>query len=171
MTYSKHRLREITALKREAVRRIQMDIGEIHASPSRKYIQEFNDEFLTYESVCTPREILREVLDANLIWVGDYHALPASQTYVVELVKEVARYKDIALAVEPVFARSQEILDRWMSGEISEQEFLDRIRYDDEWGCEWEGYKAIFATARQLHIPVYGADCHPRNDMRSIGRR
>jgi hypothetical protein len=172
MTYSKQRLREVTALKREAVRRIQTDIGEIHSSPSRKYCQEFNQEFLTYQSLCEPDEIRGKAFDANLIWIGDYHALRASQSYVVELLKDLAQHKDnLALAMEPVFARSQEILDRWMSGNISEQEFLDRIRYSEEWGCEWSGYKAIFDAARQLRIPVYGADCHPRNDMRSIGRR
>jgi hypothetical protein len=172
MTYSKQRLREITDLKREAVRRIQTDIGEIHPSPSRKYIQEFTEEFDAFESVCQPEEILREVQNANLVWVGDYHALATSQMLVVELLKAMAPGKaNIALAVEPIFARSQESLDRWMSGKISEQEFLERIRYYEEWGCEWAGYKAIFETARELRIPVYGVDCHPRNDMRSIGRR
>ena len=172
MTYSKQRLREITELKREAVRRIQTDIGEIHPSPSRKYIQEFSEEFDTFESVCQPEEILRGILKANLVWVGDYHALAASQMLVVELLKTVSQRKaNIAVAVEPVFARSQESLDRWMSGKISEQEFLERIRYHEEWGCEWTGYKAIFETARELRVPVYGVDCHPRNDMRSIGRR
>lgn len=172
MTYSKQRLREVTALKREAVRRIQTDIGEVQTSVSRKYIQEFNEEFCTWESICEPDEIRRAALKANLIWVGDYHVLAASQSYVVELVKDLAQRKHaLALAVEPVFARSQEILDRWMSGKISEQEFLDRIHYREEWGCEWAGYKAIFDAARQLRIPVYGADSYPRNDMRRIGRR
>src|SRR5262249_32891081 len=57
------------------------------------------------------------------------------------------------------------------SGRISEQEFLERIRYEEEGGCDWTGYKAVLETARDLHIPIYGVDCHPRNDMRSIGRR
>jgi hypothetical protein len=62
-------------------------------------------------------------------------------------------------------------LDRWLAGRISEHEFLDRVHYKEEWGCDWDGYKTIFETARDLRIPVYGIDCHPRNDMRSIGRR
>src|SRR5215470_16439046 len=172
MTYSKQRLRHVTELQRAAVRRIQTDIGEIHPSPSRKYIQEFTDEFGVFESVCSPEAVLSRAVDANLIWVGDYHALAKSQIYVVDLLKEVAQHKDeIAVAVEPIFARNQEILDQWMSGTISEQEFLDRIRYYEEWGCDWSGYKAIFETARELGIHVYGVDCHPRSDMRSIGRR
>jgi hypothetical protein len=172
MTYSKQRLRVIAKLQREAVRRIQTDIGEIHPSPSRKYIQEFSEEFQDFESSCESAEVLRRACEANLVWVGDYHALTKSQLYVVELLKDLtAQKKNVALAVEPIFARSQEVLDRWMSGKISEQEFLERVRYYEEWGCDWDAYKAIFQTARELRIPVYGADCHPRNDMRSIGRR
>jgi len=58
-----------------------------------------------------------------------------------------------------------------MAGKISEQEFLDTVHYDEEWGCDWNGYKAIFDAARESKIPVHGIDCHPRNDMRSISRR
>ncbi|HEY2384057.1 MAG TPA: ChaN family lipoprotein [Terriglobia bacterium] len=172
MTYSKQRLREITALKKEAVRRIQTDIGEIHPSPTRKYIHEFNKEFQGFESVCTPQDILQQAERANLIWIGDYHALPACQAYAVSLLKELSNHKkNLALAVEPVFARHQKVLDSWMAGEISEQEFLDRVRYYEEWGCDWQSYKMIFQTARDLKVPVHAVDCQPRNDMRSIGRR
>jgi hypothetical protein len=172
MTYSKQRLKEVTALKRQAVRLIQNDIGEIDASPSRKYIQEFNREFQSFQAVCDPKDILEQGQQANLIWIGDYHALGQSQTSATEFIRHLAaRKNNLVVAVEPVFARNQEILDRWMNGDISEQEFLDGVHYDEEWGCDWAGYKNIFTTARELRIPVYGVDCHPRNDMRSIGRR
>lgn len=172
MTYSKQRLREVTELKRAAVRRIQSEIGVMDASPSRKYIQDFNREFQTFQCPCEPEAIFEEASAANLIWIGDYHALERSQIYAAQCIRElVARGKSVAVAVEPVFARSQKILERWMSGKISEQEFLEQIRYHADWGCDWTGYQAIFDTARQLRVPVYGADCHPRNDMRSISRR
>src|SRR5262249_32156370 len=167
MAYSKQRLREATKLQREAVRRIQTDIGEIHPSPSRRYIQEFNEEFEDFETLSDHEEVLQRALDTNLIWIGDYHALTNNKLYVVYLVKQLTRLKgDVALAVEPIFARNQEILDLWMLGEMSEHEFLERIHYHEEWGCEWTGYRAIFNTARELGVPVYGVDSHPRNDMR-----
>jgi heme-binding uptake protein ChaN (Tiki superfamily) len=172
MTYSKQRLREVLELKRTAVRRIQSDIGELWASRSRKYIHEFNCEFRAFQAVCEPQAILEEARTANLIWIGDYHALARSQTYAAEFVRGLAaRNVNLALAVEPVFGRSQKTLDCWMSGQISESEFLERIRYYEEWGCDWSGYKVIFETAREHRIPVHGVDCHPRNDMRSISRR
>src|SRR5215831_2158191 len=108
MAYSKQRLREVTKLKREAVRRIQTDIGEIHASPTRKYVHEFNREFQAFDSVCSAQDVFKQLRKANLVWIGDYHALPASQNYAVMVLKELANTKkDLALAVEPVFARNQ----------------------------------------------------------------
>src|SRR6266566_256557 len=172
MTYSKQRLREVIALKRAAVRRIQNGIGEFTVSSGGKYIRDFNREFQTFQAICQADVILEEAAGANLVWIGDYHALSRGQNYAAQFVRELAgRNLNLALAVEPVFARSQNVLERWMSGRISEQEFLDGIRYDEEWGCDWNGYKAIFDTARDLKIPAHGIDCHPRNDMRSIGRR
>jgi Haem-binding uptake, Tiki superfamily, ChaN len=172
MMYSKQRLREVTALKKAAVRRILKDIRKLHSAFSRKYIDEFTSEFRSFQSICQPESILEEACEARLIWIGDYHALYRSQSCSAQFIRDLAtRNPNLAIAVEPVFARQQKILDRWMTGNLSEQEFLNRIRYHDEWGCDWAGYKLIFETARDLRIPIYGADCHPRHDMRSIGRR
>src|SRR5207247_10642360 len=141
MTYARQRQKDAPPLKGEPVPRNQNDIGEIGASPSQKYIQEFTHEFQTFEAVVAPAEILEAARRANLIWIGDYHALTRSQTYASGFLRELkTRKNNIAVAVEPVFARNQEVLSRWMAGKISEIEFLDRIHYREEWGCDWEGY-------------------------------
>jgi hypothetical protein len=172
MAYSKQRLREIAELKRTAVERILSEIGELDVSLSHKYIEEFSDEFQTFEDVSDSAEVMDAAGEKNLIWIGDYHALASSQLYAAAFIKTLAvRNANIAVAVEPVFSRSQKTLDDWHTGRIDEKQFLDRIRYDEEWGCEWSGYKAIFDAARNVGAPVYGVDCHPRYDMRSIGRR
>src|SRR5690348_1786455 len=111
MTYSKQRLREVMALKKKAVRRIQNDIGEIDASPSRKYIQEFNLEFQFFRGVCSPDDILREAREANLVWIGDYHALGQSQRFAANFIRQLAAEdNNLVVAVEPVFARNQKTL-------------------------------------------------------------
>src|SRR3989442_14762035 len=113
MTYSGQRLKEFTALKREAVRRIQNDIGEIGASPRQKYIHEFTREFQTFESVVAPAEILEAARRANFILIGDYHALTRSQTYASGFLRGLkTRKNNIAVAVEPVFAQKQQWLSR-----------------------------------------------------------
>src|SRR5688572_27417786 len=117
MTYSKKRLKEVTALKKAAVRKIQDDIREFNASPARKYIEEFNSEFQNFESVSTTESILNEAHNARLIWIGDYHALLRSQLCAARVVQMLSgQGQELVLAVEPVFSRNQEVLDRWMAG-------------------------------------------------------
>jgi hypothetical protein len=172
MGYSRKRITELAEVKKAAVRRIWTEIGEIHTLPSHKYIEEFTTEFATFQDVCQPDDILAEAASANLIWIGDYHALSRFQEFASRFVRDLfERNPNIALGVEPVFARHQKILDRWMQGRISEQTFLEGIRNDEEWGCDWKSYSMLFQTAHDLGIPIYGVDCHPRYDMRSIGRR
>src|SRR5262245_29205447 len=120
MTYSKKRLREVTALKRAAVKKIQNDIGKLDASPNRKYIEEFNREFQTFQAVSTADAILQEARSANLVWIGDYHALTKSQTYAADFDRKLSSdNRSIVLAVEPVFSRSLQILERWTAGKRS----------------------------------------------------
>lgn len=70
-----------------------------------------------------------------------------------------------------VYGRQQRVLDRFLRDEISEKEFLRRIRYELEWGYDWESFRAIFQVAREYNIPVFGIDCEPRSGFRYIRRR
>ncbi len=54
---------------------------------------------------------------------------------------------------------------------MDEEEFLHRIRYRQEWGYDWNGFRQIFEVARMNGIPVIGIDCEPRNGFRFIRRR
>jgi len=173
MSYSRHRLNEVVALQKAVLDRIESDLGEFIGSSRRKYIQEFHDEFQTYDAPCDLDEILESASRAHVVWVSDYHALTRSRTFAADLLKQLSARKNsrIALGVEVVFGRHQNILDRWMNDVISEEEFLSGIRYFEQWGCDWPSYRILFETARECGIPVYGIDCNPRRDLRSIGRR
>ncbi len=70
-----------------------------------------------------------------------------------------------------VFGRQQRILDRFLREEISEEEFLRRIRYDLEWGYDWQSFRPIFQVAREYGLPVFGIDCEPRSGFRNIRKR
>jgi hypothetical protein len=70
-----------------------------------------------------------------------------------------------------VFGRHQRILDAWMAEEISEEDFLRRIRYDTDWGYDWRAFREIFEAAREFHCPVFGLDCEPRASFRCIRKR
>src|SRR2546425_7463975 len=133
MRYSSKRIREVAGIKHAALERIRTDIDQIDTSPSHKYIDEFTSEFANFQEVSDLSVILHEAASANLVWIGDYHALSRFQEFASGFLHNLyLQNRNIALGVEPVFARHQKILDGWMAGKLSEQAFLDAIRYDDE---------------------------------------
>lgn len=149
---------------------------EIHAQDShnrRKYLREFNEAFRNYDSVLDAQQIQSALHSADVVLVGDYHALPAAQRHAASLIEQRALAGDrpVVLGVETIFARDQHILDEWWRREIDESELRQRIRFDLDWGYDWTPFYELLVTARDHAEAVYGLDCMPREDLRKIGAR
>ncbi|HVI09102.1 MAG TPA: ChaN family lipoprotein, partial [Candidatus Binatia bacterium] len=126
---------------------------EIRAQDShsrRKYLREFNQAFQTYESVLDSQQIQAELHAADIVLIGDYHALPAAQRNAAQLFEQRAFAGDrpVVLGVETIFARDQHILDEWWRREIDEAELRQRIRFDLDWGYEWAPFYELLNAAR-----------------------
>jgi hypothetical protein len=138
----------------------------------RKYLRDFRDAYRSYEQVLTARQVRSAIAGASMVLIGDYHALPNSQRYVASLIQspELADRK-VVLGVETVFSRDQHILDEWIRGEIDESELRQRIRFDLDWGYDWQPFYELLTAARERGQAVCGLDCLPREDLRKIGAR
>ncbi|NPA49802.1 MAG: PDZ domain-containing protein [Thermodesulfobacteria bacterium] len=60
----------------------------------------------------------------------------------------------IAIGLEMFQRPFQEILDAYISGRMSEEEFLRRSEYFKRWGFDWRFYKPIIDYARKNKIPL-----------------
>lgn len=166
------RSRRRSAGERHALVRIERDIRSADSKLRRKYLRDFADAFRTYERVISPDKLAAKVHAADVILVGDYHALPASQRYATQLLRELATANEFpVLALEAVFTRDQHILDAWMRSEIGEDELRQRIRFDTEWGFDWAPLAEMLLAARTCAVGCYGIDCMPRHDLRTISLR
>lgn len=160
------------ALGRRAAAQLRGEIGRIDPAARSAYVRAFQKEFERVEAESTFDDLVIACYRADLVYIGDFHALPRSQEFATRLLSEIsARSRRTVLAMEMVHGRHQQVLDRWMEGRIGEDEFLRRIRYDLEWGYSWPAYSGIFQVARERSIPVYGIDSAPRNGMRRIRQR
>src|SRR5271170_6408767 len=149
---------------------------EIRAQDShgrRKYLREFSQAFGKYDSVLDSQQIQNALRAADVVLIGDYHALPAAQRYAASLLEQSAMSggRPVVLGVETIFARDQHILDEWWRREIEESELRQRIRFDLDWGYDWTPFHQLLVTARDHAEAVYGLDCMPREDLRKIGAR
>src|SRR6266567_4786523 len=149
---------------------------EIRAQDShnrRKYLREFNEAYRSYDSVLDSQQIQSALYSADIVLIGDYHALPAAQRHAASLIEQRALDGDrpVVLGVETIFARDQQILDEWWRREIDETELRQRIRFDLDWGYDWTPFYELLVTARDHADAVFGLDCMPREDLRKIGAR
>jgi hypothetical protein len=139
----------------------------------RKYLQDFSHAFRSYESVIDQQQLSADVHAADIVLIGDYHALPAAQRSAATLLEERAQPGDrpVVLGLETIFSRDQHILDEWWRREIDAEELRQRIRFDLDWGYDWAPFYELLVTAREHADAIYGLDCTPREDLRKIAAR
>ena len=162
-----------SAAQLHALAGVEREIRAQDSHNRRKYLREFNQAFRSYESLLDSHQIQETLHSADIVLVGDYHALPAAQLHAATLIEQRALAGDrpIVLGVETIFARDQHILDEWWRREIDESELRQRIRFDLDWGYDWTPFHQLLVTARDHAEAVYGLDCMPREDLRKIGAR
>ncbi len=162
-----------SAAQLHALAGVEREIRANDPNSRRKYIRDYVEAFPCYETVIDRDHVRCLAKNADLVLVGDYHALPASQQLAATLFEERALQGDrtVVLAVEAIFSRDQHILDAWWRREIDEAELRRRIRFDLDWGYDWGSFYRVLLTAREHGEAVYGLDCMPREDLRKIGAR
>src|SRR3954464_11489942 len=124
---SRIRLRR-SAAQLHALAHIEREIRATDPHGRRKYLREFNEAFQNYNKILTEAEFKHSVQMADLLLVGDYHALPRSQEFAAQLIRLLAESSDrpVVLGLETLFARDQHIVDEWQRREIDEREFRER---------------------------------------------
>ena len=162
-----------SAAQLHALEGVEREIRANDPNGRRKYLRDFSQAYRSYQSVIELDQVYREVQDADLVLIGDYHALPACQRFAGSLLERCALdgERPVVLGLETVFARDQHILDEWWRREISENELRERIRFHLDWGYDWEPFYELLVVAREHAEAVYGLDCMPREDLRKIGAR
>jgi len=160
------------AFHRDAVERLKKEIFGVDRNSTRRYIQEFHNDYDRFEEASSFDDLVITSCKSDIVYVGDYHALASAQAFEARLLKEIAsRTTRVVLCVEMLFGRQQRILERFLHDEISEEEFLRRIRYELEWGYDWSSFRQVFQVAKEYGLAVFGIDCEPRNGFRYIRKR
>jgi uncharacterized iron-regulated protein len=154
-----------------ALAAVRREIRSRDSADRSKYLREFTQSFRKYDRVLSSEEFDKRVGGASILLVGDYHALPASQHFAANLLERVAQGSPVVLGVEAALSRDQEVLDSWWRREIGEDELRQRLRFDREWGYDWQPFYEFLIAAREHGEAVYGLDCMPRDDLRSICSR
>jgi hypothetical protein len=162
-----------SAAQLHALEGVEREIRANDPNGRRKYLKDFSAAYRSYQAVLDSTQVHEAVRGADLVLIGDYHALPACQRFTASLLEQRALAGDrpVVLGVETIFARDQHILEEWWRREIDEHEFRQRMRFQLDWGYDWAPFYELLVTAREHGEAIYGLDCMPREDLRKIGAR
>jgi uncharacterized iron-regulated protein len=110
--------------------------------------------------------------DTRIVYVGETHDNPASHRLELTVLRAMAeRYPDgVALGMEMFTPAQQEILDRWVSGELSEKAFVKQSRWQVQWQMDFDYYRPLLDFARERSIPVIGLNA-PKSLVKSAARQ
>ncbi|GMR04528.1 MAG: ChaN family lipoprotein [Thermodesulfobacteriota bacterium] len=101
------------------------------------------------------KDLAGELINARAIFVGEFHEEWAHHRVQLRVIKALNEAGvDLAIGLEMFRADSQEPLDRWVRGDISEKDF--RKEYHKNWNVSWYQYKGIFNYAKKNSIPLIG---------------
>jgi uncharacterized iron-regulated protein len=110
-------------------------------------------------------QALSDLKEKRIILVGEYHTEKnhhLAQLRIIRLLQESGLR--LAIGLEMFRKDSQDGLDRWVSGNMSQKDFMKL--YYDNWNFPWPLYSMIFEYARDQQIKMVGL-----NVSRSITRQ
>src|ERR1043165_6904510 len=105
-----------SAAQLHALTGVEREIRANDPNGRRKYLKDYSQAFRTYESVLDNEQLRAEIDHGDVVLVGDYHALPASQRYVASLLEQRALDggRPVVLGVETIFDRAPHRLNEWL---------------------------------------------------------
>ena len=92
---------------------------------------------------------------SDLILIGEAHDSTMHHEMQLSLIRDLyAKKLPMAIGLEMIQADSQQQLDDWTEGKLSEQAF--QKVYSRNWSLDWGYYRDIFLFARDHQIPMVG---------------
>jgi hypothetical protein len=120
------------------------------------YRKEYLHYLKDYEAISNKSDLIARASAADVIFHGDYHTLAQSQRSVLRILRGLLAKREIVLCLEMFHGSDQKHVGRFMSGELSEKAFLEKIDYAKKWPFHWSTWSPIISLCRDNKIPILG---------------
>lgn len=112
--------------------------------------------------------MMTDVATARVVFVGEFHDQRTHHQLQLEVIRELHRRgARLAIGLEMFDLEQQPVLDEWVRGKLTLQEFV--ARYQQAWSIAWAEYDTILLFARNNGIPLVALDA-PADIVRLVTR-
>jgi uncharacterized iron-regulated protein len=116
-----------------------------------------------------PAAAVARLAGGRVALLGEQHATPSHHRWQRDMLAALADRGPLVIGLEQLPREAQPTLDRWVAGEIDEQQFLSESRWKDRWGHDFAAYRPVFELARDRRIPMRALNID-RAFVRKVGR-
>lgn len=101
-------------------------------------------------------ETLRRVAKYRVVLLGEHHNNAEHHRWQLHTVAALAALRPkLVLGLEMIPRRLQPVLNQWVKGELSEEEFVKKLDWDAIWSFDIEYYLPLLHLARMQRIPLH----------------
>lgn len=102
-------------------------------------------------------EMLQELAESRIVYIGENHTDAVHHQIQRRLIEDLqTRHPSASVGMEMIDHTYQPVLDRWIQGELSEKEFIERTHWYANWRYDFGLYRPVFEIVRDRHIPLFG---------------
>ncbi len=114
--------------------------------------------------------VLAELAQAKVIYLGESHDSPTDHQAQLEILRSLhSKNPKVAIALEMFQRPYQEVLDRYLAGELTEAQLQKQSQYSQRWGFPWEYYAPILRFAKANNLPLLALNT-PAEVTRKVSR-
>ena len=101
------------------------------------------------------QEIVANAARQDVVLLGEQHDLEDHHRWQLQMLSALhAQRPEMVIGFEMFPRRVQPVLDRWVAGSLSTQEFLKQVEWDKVWSFPPHIYMPLFEFARINNIPM-----------------
>lgn len=122
----------------------------------RRYARDLDADFKGAWTEASAQDLKRAFKKSKIILSADFHAYAQSQRAHVRLLRDHAGQGEVIVALECIGEKYDGAIEDFLSGRLTEKEFLEEVEWEKNWGFPWEHYRPLFELARDRGFRVSG---------------
>lgn len=118
-----------------------------------------------YARISGKDEMMSQILQSDIIYVGDYHTCNQSQRSFLRILKEAIKEDpSFMIGLELLHKKHQGVLDKYLTGRIGKEAFLSRIKLQEHWVFDlWDNFRPVFDFCQYHGIELFAIDAAKMN--------
>ncbi len=100
-------------------------------------------------------ELIGKLSNVSVVYVGEMHTSPEDHKIQLAVLQKLSQGgRCVELAMEMFPATAQPVLDRYVRGKMSQENFLKEVRWEEVWGFPYSLYRDLIDWQKQKRMPI-----------------